>query len=245
MKKFDKKDKKKYLIRGIILLLIGIIGLVFTIYNFSHKDNNPFENSKELTDSVKFKKEYEDLNNKKNSKGNEYIKVEISKDNPIKYVTFEELMDVLNEGSGIIYFGFPECPWCRNALPVLLDAAKEENINEIYYFNAHDMRDEKSLDDSGQVITTKEGTDEYKKILEKLNDNLDIYEGLNDDSIKRLYFPNVFFILNGKVVGNHMSTLDSQKDPSVPLNDEQYKELKGIYVKNIKKVFNYQCNDGC
>lgn len=245
MKKISSKNKKKYLIRGIILLLIGVIGLGFAIYNVTQKDKNPFEDSNKATDAEKFKNEYEKLNNQKDKNGNEYIKLNISKNNPIKYVTFDELIDILEDGSGIVYFGFPECPWCRNALPVLFDALKEENINEIYYFNARDMRDEKSLDENGQIITTKEGTDEYKKILEKLNDYLDPYEGLNDDSIKRLYFPNVFFISNGEVVGNHMSTLDSQENPRVSLTDEQYKELKNIYIKNIKKVFNYSCNDGC
>ena len=44
----------------------------------------------------------------------------------------EEIFDIL-DGTGIIYFGFPECPWCRNAVPVLLDAAEEVGIEKIYY----------------------------------------------------------------------------------------------------------------
>ncbi len=245
MKKIDPKDKKKYIIRGIILLLVGIVGLVFAIRNLTNKDENPFTDSNNLTDAEKFKNEYESLNNQKSDNGTEYIKIEISKDNPMKYVTYDELMDILEDGSGIIYFGFPECPWCRNALPVLLDAAKEQNINEIYYFNAYDIRDEKVLNDNGEIVVNKEGTEEYNAIVDKLYDYLNVYEGLNDESIKRLYFPSVFFISNGKVVGSHVSTVDSQEDPNVPLNEEQYEELKSIYVDNIKKVFNFVCNDGC
>lgn len=242
MKKIKASEKKKYLIRGIILLIIGIAGLIFGIYNVTHKDNT--DTKEEITDAIKFKDEYESLNGKTNDNGKEYLEIEIEEDNPVKYITFNELMDVLDSGTGIIYFGFPECPWCRNALPVLLDAIKDKDINEIYYFNAHDMRDEKKLENN-QIITTKEGTDEYNKIVEKLYDYLDVYEGLNDDTIKRLYFPNVFFISNGKVVGNHMSTVDSQEDPYVKLDDEQYNELKNIYLDNIDKVYNYKCNDGC
>lgn len=244
MKKIKASEKKKYLVRGLILLVIGIVGLIYGIYNVTHKEKETSTNN-EVTDALKFKNEYEDLNGKTTNSGKEYLNIQIDKNNPIKYITYDELMDILDSGTGIIYFGFPECPWCRNAVPVLLEAIKEQSINEIYYFNAHDMRDEKELNENGEIVTTKEGTDEYNKIVEKLYDYLNVYDGLNDDTIKRLYFPNVFFISNGKVVGNHMSTVESQKDPYIELTEEQKEELKNIYIENIKKVFNYDCNDGC
>ena len=243
MKKVNKNEKKKLLIRGIILLVIGIAGLIFGIYSINHKNSS--NNKNKVTDAIKFKNEYEELNGKSTDAGKKYLDVSIDEKNPMKYISFDDLMDLLEDGTGIVYFGFPECPWCRNAITTLIEAAKDEDINEIYYFNAHDMRDEKKLDENGNIITTKEGTEEYNKIVEKLYDSLDVYSGLNDDTIKRLYFPNVFFISNGKVVGNHMSTVDSQEDPYIELNDEQREELKNIYTENIKKVFNYECNDGC
>lgn len=233
-----KNSRNKYLVRGLILILIGIIGLCIFIYNLNKEDKNPFEDNTKVTDAIKFKNEYEKLNDSN-------IKLIIDKKNPMKYISYDELLEILDEGTGIVYFGFPECPWCRNALPVLLEAAKENNIKEIYYFNAKDIRDEKTLDENGNIVTKKEGTEEYKTILEKLKDYLDPYEGLNNEEIKRLYFPNVFFISNGKVVGNHMSTVDSQEDPKTPLNKEQHNELKKIYTDNIKKVYNYDCNGGC
>lgn len=239
MKTIKANERKKLLIRGSILLGVGIISLILVLYNnFSNKEKNPFQDSNAITDNIKFKNEYEKLND-------EALKIEISKDNPMKYITYDELMEILEDGTGIIYFGFPSCPWCRNAVPVLLDAAKEKDINEIYYFNALDMRDVKELDENGNIVTTKEGTEEYKNIVNKLYDYLDVYEGLNDDSIKRLYFPNIFFIQNGKVVKNHMATLESQTDPKIPLNDEQYQELKNIYLDGIDKIYNYTCNEGC
>jgi len=241
-KKMTFKERNKLLLRGSILLVVGVISLIGVIYY--NVKNNPFKDNTEVTDAVKFKSEYEILNDK--TEGNyEYLSISIDKDNPVKYLQDSEVDDFLNEGTGIIYFGFPKCPWCRNAVPVLLDAEKEKNINEIYYFNALDMRDIKKLDENGNIVTTKEGTEEYKNIVNKLYDYLDVYEGLNDDSIKRLYFPNIFFIQNGKVVANHMATVESQTDPNITLNDEQYQELKKIYLDGIDKIYNYSCNEGC
>lgn len=201
----------------IIILFILIIGLYFIFY-------------KQL-DNIKFKNEYEILNKQKG-----YLDIDIPKDNNVKYANFDELMEFLDEGTGIVYFGFPECPWCRNALPVLLKTAKENEINNVYYFNAKTIRDEKELK-NGKIITTKKGTKEYYKLVEKLKDHLGVYEGLEDSHIKRLYFPTVVFVMGGKIVGTHIGTVDSQKDPSKHLTKKQENELTDIYNANIKKIY--------
>ncbi len=211
------KKKTIIIITVVLVILIVITGLYFLL-------------NKE-TDNIKFKQEYESLNSKKG-----YLDIEIPKDNNIKYVSFDELMDVLEDGTGIIYFGFPECPWCRNALPVLLEAAKENEIQNVYYFNAKSIRDDKELKD-GKIVTNKEGTKEYYELVDRLKDNLGVYEGLEDDSIKRLYFPTVVFVMGGKVVGTHIGTVDSQKDPSKHLTKKQKQELLNIYNENINKIY--------
>ncbi len=241
MKKIKYSERKKYIIRGLSLIILGIISLGLVIYfNITNKDTNPFETDNSITDAVKFKKEYESLN-----QNEDMLSIKVDKDNPMKYLVDEELKDFLDSGTGIIYFGFNECPWCRNAVPVLIDALKERNIKEAYYLDVKDIRDEKKLDEEGKIITTKEGSDSYKLILEKLNSYLPSYEGLNDESIKRLYVPAVLFMKNGEIVGIHSNTVESQTDPSIPLNEEQYKELKNIYLNNIDKVYNFNCSDGC
>ena len=76
-----------------------------------------FEDKKETTskDAVTFKKEYEPLNNRVNPNNNKlYPEVSISNDNPVKYSSYDEIFEVLKSGTGVIYFGFPECPWARN-----------------------------------------------------------------------------------------------------------------------------------
>ena len=138
--------------------------------------------------------------------------------------------------TGIIYFGFPQCSWCRSAIEVLIDAKDEMNIDKIYYYNDYGSRDEKYLDSEGNILTLHKGSDEYYEILKLLGDRANVYEGLNDESIKRLYFPTVLFIKDGEIVDMHVSTVDSNKDAKKKLTDKEYKLLKNIYITGIKKI---------
>ena len=197
------------------------------------------------TDEMKFKEEYESLNGKKDKKGNDYVEISIPDDNKMVYATYDEIIDVIKNKNGVIYFGFPECPWCRTSVPILIDAINELGIDKIYYFNALDMRDETKLDENGNVVVVKEGTDEYKELLELLKDYISEYKDLNDPTIKRIYFPTVIFVKDGKVIGSHVGTLDSQEDPHKVLSKKEKQELKDIYLKLINQVYEVVCDDAC
>lgn len=195
-------------------------------------------------DGLKFKEEYEALNGQKNSNDKEYLSMSIDANNPIVYVSNDELMDVLDD-SGIVYFGYPECPWCRNAVPVLLEAAKALQVEKIYYYNAQPYRDTLTLNEDGKIKEEKAKDPEYQKIYDKLYDSLSVYDGLNDETIKRLYFPTVFFIKDGEVIGMHESTVDLQTDPYTPMSEEAHQELYDIYAENIKQVQSAVCDLKC
>ena len=49
----------------------------------------------------------------------------VSENNPFIFGTFEQLMTQLRYGTGVVVFGFPACPRCRNTFPVLEQAFKE------------------------------------------------------------------------------------------------------------------------
>ena len=233
---------KKAAIKVSLLVILAVVSSI-VIYNYFDKNK-----TNELTiteDEKKFKNEYESLNGKQNASGKEHPKVDIVEDNGIVYASYNEIKEVITKGTGVIYFGFPECPWCRNAVPMLLQAASNTGLDKIYYFNAKEIRDTKELDENGNVVTTKEGTKEYYELVELLSTVLGEYEGLNDESIKRLYFPTVVFIKDGKIVGCHIDTLPSQTDPRVPLTEEQKAELINIYTDNIIKTLDSVCDDKC
>ena len=54
---------------------------------------------------------------------------EISFDEAIQYFTQEK--------SGVLYFGFSSCPWCKEAKPILKKVAKENGI-DIQYVKVRD-----------------------------------------------------------------------------------------------------------
>lgn len=224
--------RNKEVILSIIILVLMVILVLIKVPKYEN-------------DSVKFKNEYESLNNKDTGYNKKYLEMNIDEDNPIVYVEFDELINIIKNDTAIIYFGFPECPWCRNAVPVLLDVAKELGIEKIYYYNAVSIRDKKTLDENGNIVVEEEGTEEYKELVELLYDYLPVYDGLNDDKIKRLYLPAILSVKKGKIIGLHTSTVNSQKDPFTKLNNKQYEELKSIYFDYINKAFEIVCDEAC
>lgn len=227
------------------VFLLCVVAVVSSIVIYNVFGNEKKEEINITEDEKKFKEEYEALNNTKDSRGKEYLSIDIDENNGVIYASFEELKELLTKGTGVVYFGYPECPWCRTAVPMLLQAASNTGLEEIYYFNAKDIRDVKELDKNGKVVTKKEGTKEYYELLEILGDHFWAYDGLEDESIKRLYFPTVVFVLEGEVVGIHIDTIESQKDPRVPLTEKQKNELINIYVNNINKLSDDICDDKC
>ncbi|WP_143336719.1 hypothetical protein [Corynebacterium pacaense] len=173
--------------------------------------------------------EYSDLNGGTSSSGKEYLDVNLPEDNVFTTASDDELLDLLENGTGAVYFGFPQCPWCRNAVPVMEEAAKSVHLDSITYLNVHDIRDEKRLDEAGNVVTDEPGSELYQKILGILGDNAPEYEGLNDPAQRRIYVPLVVVVVDGEITGTHLSTVDSQEDPYVPLTPEQHDELLKTY----------------
>lgn len=82
-------------------------------------------------DSVKFKKEYEKYNE-------EYVSVEISDVNLIKYSTKEEVNQIIKDGTGVIYIGSPKDNVSRRAVDVLLGVAHNTDLEQIYYVDSLD-----------------------------------------------------------------------------------------------------------
>ena len=222
--------KKNIIILSIIVVIALVIAILFFLLN-----------NKGMSDGERFKQEYEELNDS-------HLEVNIDSDNMIKYIGLEEAIDIIKNDTGVIYFGYPSCPWCRNAVPVLLDAASCTSLDTIYYVNAYNIRDVKEIDDDGNIVTTNEGDRLYDDLLGVLDDILDPYTITDDNGEvidlgeKRLYVPMVLFVKDGEVVSYHLSTVDSQEDPSISLNDSQRDELYNIYLDGINNVVGGICN---
>lgn len=228
------KNNKIYLIIIVVCALL-VMGLcAYAIIN--HKDVK-------VTDAIKFKEEYESYNGMVNEYTDKnYLEVNIDRENPIVYKTGKEILDVLKEEDAFVYFGFASCPWCRNAVTPLLDAAKEMNLKTIYYVDIYDIRDTYKFTGSIEPEQTKKGTDAYYAILKFLGKNLEKYYvkddsgNMYDTGVTRLYAPSFVTVKNGKVLDFYTGTVESQADPSVELDDKQKEELTNTFKDMIEKL---------
>ena len=150
--------------------------------------NNKSKVKKESTDALKFKEEYESLNNS-------YIEIEIKEKNPIKYSSSEEIKDIINNKSGLIFLGNPKDDKSRIILPILIEASKQTGIKPIYYLKVESTDIVKELVDidkypllifvkDGEIVETIENdkisltSDEENNLLKKYRNT--IHEILDD-----------------------------------------------------------------
>lgn len=203
------KNKKIWLIS--LLLVVVFIAGCFGVYKLV---NNKDKVDEKISDAIKFKEEYS----------------KVDDDNLFVYRSIKEIIKILENGTGIVYLGFPECPWCQAYVPYLNEVAVKNEITKIYYYNILNDR--------------KEETEEYKKILELLQD----YVEYDNEGNKRIYAPTVIFVSNGKIVGMDSETAKDTKgykNPEEYWTDKRVKTLKerlDKYSKLAKEVICSDCN---
>lgn len=241
-------ENKKLIAASIAGILVVAVIVAVGVTRFK-KENKPAG----VSEAMKFKESYESLNNTKRSDGATYNNVSIDENNPIKYVSAKEALEILKKDEGaIMYVGANWCPWCRNAVPVLFEVAKRKSVNTIYYL---ELDDEKSLFEvkDGELIKTREGTEDYYKLLDFLKDNLRDYTLTKDGKTydtkeKRIYMPFVIASKNGKVVDSITGTITLDKDQNSlsPLTEKQHDELYNKYKALFDKISdNASCDEDC
>ena len=221
--------------RSILVIIAVVILLIITGGSYDKKE--------EKSDSLRFKEEYESINGEI-IEGTDYKvrSLNVPEDNPIVYAEANDIISMMdNNETFVVYFGFNSCPWCRSVLPILLDVAKDLNLEKIYYVDVKDIRDRLDVDEKGNVITVKEGSEGYIGLLARLDDVLEDYtlefegEEVETDE-KRIYAPNVVSVVNGKAKELETGISDEQDDPYMKLTDKMEKETYNKFKCSIKCV---------
>lgn len=191
--------------KGIIITMgIIIVVLIALVVFLLVRDNNDNDNNNEITDAEKFAEEYTSVPN----------------DNVFVYSSVDEVIDILENGTGVVYLGFPECQWCDAYVVYLNEVAKERNISEIHYYNIREDR--------------TNNTEEYQKIVSILEEYLTDDENGN----LRIYVPAVIFMNNGTIVGfDDETSYDTGgfSSPSKYWSDQELSDLKSrlnSYIDN-------------
>lgn len=170
---------------------------------------------KQMIDAVKFQKEY----------------TKIDQDNIFVYRDLEDIIDILKHGTGIVYLGFPECPWCQAYVPYLNEVAKKQGFDTIYYYNIKEDREK--------------NTKAYQEVVSILDEHLDY----NNEGKKRVFVPDVTFVQEGKIVGHDNETSmisDEDMTPEKYWTKENVKKLKQklkSYAEKVNPDMCTKCNE--
>lgn len=153
------KNKKIILISSIVFILLITLLVLFLVFK-KNKINKNIDEEK-----IKFAEEYK-----------------TTKDNVFTYRTIDEINKILKNGTGLVFLGFPECPWCRGYVPIINEVAKKEGLEKIYYFNIYEDR--------------KNNTEEYQEMVKLLKGFL----RYDDEGNERIYAPSLIAVKNGKIL---------------------------------------------
>ncbi|MBE6148931.1 MAG: hypothetical protein E7167_05575 [Firmicutes bacterium] len=191
--------KKKIGIIVSVLVLIIAGGLIWYLV-----DKNANSDLDDKLDAQKFAQEYG-----------------ITEDNVFVYRDADAIIKIMEQGTGVVYLGFPECPWCKAYVTYLNEVAKEVGVEKIYYYNILNDR--------------KDNTPEYQKMVNILED----YLQLDEEAKARIYVPNVSFHIDGKIIGNDLETAydtHGYDDPADYWNEVEVTDLKHRLTDYMEQV---------
>ena len=197
--------------------------------------------AKKNLDSKKFKEEYESFNDKKNDYF-EYRDLDLEEDNPFVYSTDADIVEKIeNNESFIVYFGDPECPWCRSVIEQAIKSANDNNIEKIYYvrfwdgFHKETIRDVYELDGDNNPVLKEKGSDAYAKLIDYLDNVLEDYTLKDSEGNainvgeKRIFLPNFVSVINGEA---------KELIEGISENQESYNsDLTKEVIADEKKMF--------
>ncbi len=179
------KKKNIMIIGGILLIMVAIIVALLIL--------KPTKT--EETDGEKFAKDY----------------TQITQDNPFVYRSVDEIITILEKGTGLVFLGFPECKWCQRYVKYLTEVANENSVEKIFYYNIQEDR--------------KNNTEAYQKMVEILKD----YLTDDEEGKKRIYVPTIVALNKGEIVGfDDETAYDTHgfQDPEEYWTEEEVTELK-------------------
>lgn len=184
--------KKIIIIIGVVLVIaLGILG-----YLYLNKEKNT------NVDGKKFAEEY----------------TSVTEDNVFVYRNIDEIINILEHGTGVVYLGFPECPWCTAYVPYLNEVAKTSGVDKVYYYNIYNDR--------------KENNDNYKKLVDILKE----YLKFDEEGNKRIYAPSVIAVKDGEILDFDDETAWDTKGYKTPEEYWKNEDLEGL-KKKLAKMF--------
>ncbi len=178
-----------------ILMLLGALIALFVINNSSS------ESSTDTEAHAKFQQEYP----------------RVSAEHPFVYTDANDTINILQNGTGLVFLGFIECPWCQHLVGYVDKAAQEEGLKTVNYLN---IRESRTANDEN-----------YQKLVTILEEYLD----KDEDGNPRIYVPDLTAVKDGEIVARYEQ---EPTDPNTPVTPDTYwtKERGERAVKQIREM---------
>lgn len=194
----------------LVLIILGVAGLVLASFLIIYTVIGS-----RGTDASRFAAEYSN----------------VSKDNAFVYRTGDEIVDILEHGTGVVFLGFPSCPWCQAYVGYLSEVANEKGLDKIYYYNIENDR--------------ANNTELYQKLVSILSP----YLQYDEEGQRRIYVPNVTFVVDGKITGNDLESSKytaGETDAGNYWTEARITDLKARLGSLIQTVIDAEsCKDSC
>lgn len=197
--------KKKTTISIVAAVVIVVLGGLVTWVLISQNRATDQQQTAKSTNSQSFVSEYP----------------KVGADNRFVYATTDQVLEVFESGSGLVFLGFPECPWCQQLAPIVDESARLEGLEKIYYLN---------------ILESRQNNDQvYQKLVDRLKD----YLAVDDDGNPRITVPDVTALRDGQIVGRFkQESADSQVTPETYWTDERRERAVVQLREMISKTAN-------
>lgn len=200
-KKAKTQTRKQWLIIAAIVLATASLTAWWCMRKADQSAKKREQSTTALSDAAKFKQHYS----------------QAADDNRFVYVSPSEIKQIFEHGSGLVFLGFKECPWCQKLAPMIDEAAKAEGLTKVYYM---DIRQARANND----VT-------YQMLVEKLKD----YLAKDGDGNPRIFVPDVTALHDGKIVGRFLPET-SIDDKGLTPGEYWTTERRADAIKQLREI---------
>ena len=200
-KKAKTQTRKQWLIIAVIVLATASLTAWWCMRKADQSAKKREQSTTALSDAAKFKQHYS----------------QAADDNRFVYVSPSEIKQIFEHGSGLVFLGFKECPWCQKLAPMIDEAVKAEGLTKVYYM---DIRQARANND----VT-------YQMLVEKLKD----YLAKDGDGNPRIFVPDVTALHDGKIVGRFLPET-SIDDKGLTPGEYWTTERRADAIKQLREI---------
>ena len=181
------------MLRNILILVLGFVLSACTTTTEKPKDIPACDPSEECTQTT-------------------------TKESLFEEITMEEALSFFQSGKdAILYFGFDDCPWCKEAAPILKEVADQTDQKVLYV---------KVRDENHDLMYTDQ---QREQLSQYISEWMRINE--EQDGKLWLYVPLVICIKDGTATDGHEGTVDDHDATERSMTEQEKKQLEQIYTQ--------------